>query len=103
VIIVAGALEVDPDQRDAFLAGRLDGMRASRAEPGCIEYTLSADPLQPGRVVLLERWESQESLNTHLSALRADSSGDSGAAPEIPVKSASIMVYDIAGERPLPH
>jgi quinol monooxygenase YgiN len=102
VIIVTGALEVDPDQRDAFLAGRVDVMRASRGEAGCLEYTLSADPLQPGRVVLLEKWENQESLDAHLSGLRAGSSADSaGSAPEIPVKSTSIIVYDIAGERSL--
>jgi hypothetical protein len=35
MVIVAGSIELDPDQREAFLAGRLDGMRTSRAEPGC--------------------------------------------------------------------
>jgi quinol monooxygenase YgiN len=102
VVIVTGELEVDPDQRDPFLAGRVDVMRASRAEAGCIEYTMSADPLQPGRVVLLEKWENQESLDAHLAGLRAGSSTEpSESAPEIPVKSTSITVYDIAGERPL--
>jgi quinol monooxygenase YgiN len=102
VVIVTGALEVDPDQRDAFLAGRVDVMRASRTEAGCLEYTLSADPLQPGRVVLLEKWENQESLDAHLSGLRAGSSaGSAESAPEIPVKSTSIIVYDVAGERAL--
>src|SRR5271169_5003704 len=37
MLIVVGTLEVDPDQREAFLAGRIDGMRASRAEHGCLE------------------------------------------------------------------
>ena len=37
MVIVAGTLELDPDQREAFLVGRIDGMRASRAEPGWLE------------------------------------------------------------------
>jgi quinol monooxygenase YgiN len=98
VVIVAGAFEFDPDQRDEFLAGRLDGMRASRAEPGCLEYTMSADPLDPTRVVLFERWADQASLDTHLAAMQsAPPPGQAGVAP----KSISITVYDVTGERPL--
>jgi quinol monooxygenase YgiN len=55
MVIVAGTLEVDPNQREAFLACRMDGMRTSRAEPGCLESTFSADPTDPRRVLLFER------------------------------------------------
>jgi quinol monooxygenase YgiN len=51
-------------------------MRKSRAEPDCLEYTFSADPIDPDRVVLFERWASRETLGSHLAALRAD--------PELP-------------------
>ena len=47
MVIVGGAFEVEPDQREEFLAGRHDAMRRSRAESGCLEYTLSADPSIP--------------------------------------------------------
>ena len=98
MVIVAGTLEVDPDQREAFLAGRIDGMRASRAEPGCLEYTLSADPTDPRRVMLFERWARQEDLDNHLAASRArPASPGTAMAP----KAASIFVYDVTGERPL--
>jgi quinol monooxygenase YgiN len=98
MVIVAGTLEVDPDQREAFLAGRIEGMRASRAEPGCLEYTFSADPIDPGRVMLFERWASQKDLDTHLAAARTRP-----ASPGIAVapKAASIFVYAVSGERPL--
>jgi len=98
MVIVAGTLELDPDQREAFLAGRIDGMRTSRAEPGCLEYTLSADPTDPGRVMLFERWARQEDLDAHLAALRAlPASPGTAVAP----KAASIFVYDVTGARPL--
>jgi quinol monooxygenase YgiN len=98
VIIIGGMFEVDPDDRERFLTSRHDRMRASRAEPGCLEYTLSADPVDPSRVVLFERWASQEALDAHLAAARA--LPPPAGPPAVP-KASSIMVYDVTGERPL--
>jgi len=96
MVIVAGTIELDPDQREAFLAGRIDGMRTSRAEPGCLEYTPSADPTDLRRVVFFERWASQEALDAHLAALRARPAAPGTAnAP----KATSIFVYDVTRER----
>src|ERR1700756_4864949 len=98
MVIVAGTIELDPDQREAFLAGKIDGMRTSRAEPGCLEYTLSADPTNPGRVMLFERWARQADLDAHLTAARArPASPGTGVTP----KAASIFVYEVTGERQL--
>jgi quinol monooxygenase YgiN len=98
MVIVGGSFEIKPDERDEFLAGRLDAMRASRAEPGCLEYTMSADPIDPGRVVLFERWADQAALDVHMAAM--------GKAPrpegrQVAPTSASITIYDVSGERPL--
>jgi quinol monooxygenase YgiN len=71
VIIVAGYFVVDPGQREQFLLSREDVMRASRAEAGCITYAFSPDQLDPGRVLLFERWESKADLAAHLTVLRA--------------------------------
>jgi quinol monooxygenase YgiN len=93
VIIVGGSFEMDPEQRDAFLAERHERMRTSRSEDGCLEYTFAADPLEPGRVVLFERWESQAALDEHLAVI--------SATMTVTPRSASITLYDVAGERPL--
>ena len=98
MVIVAGIFEVDPEQREAFLAGRFERMRTSRAEPGCLEYTFSADPLDPGRVLLYERWATQDDLDAHLAVPAAPSASP---ATEVVPRAASIVVYDVAGERPL--
>jgi quinol monooxygenase YgiN len=97
VVIVGGSFEVDPGQRDAFLTERHEVMRTSRAEPGCLEYTFSADPLDPGRVVLFERWESQRALDDHLVRLRAAPAQDRAVA----ATKASILIYDVVAERPV--
>jgi quinol monooxygenase YgiN len=98
MVIIGGRFEVDPSQRETFLAGRVDMMRASRAEPGCLEYTFAADPVEPNRVVLFERWESQEALDAHLAALR---SAPQPSTPGVTPTSMSITIYDVSGERPL--
>jgi quinol monooxygenase YgiN len=98
VVIVGGSFEIEPGRRDEFLAGRLDAMRASRAEAGCLEYTMSADPIDLGRVVLFERWADQASLNAHLAAMRTKPAPPTGG---VAPTSATVTVYDVSGERPL--
>ena len=98
MVIVAGTFEVDPEQRDAFLAGRIERMHTSRAERGCLEYTFSADPIDPGRVLLFERWASQEDLDAHLAVPAAP---PASPAAEVVPRSVSIVVYDVTGERQL--
>lgn len=97
MVIVGGRFEVDPERREEFLAGRRDAMLRSRAENGCLEYTFSADPIEPDRVVLFERWASREALDAHLAASRA--------APRAPTTvtpiSSAITIYDVAGEEQL--
>jgi len=94
MLIVAGHFELDPADRDAFLTGRSPGMIATRAEPGCLEYVMSADPIDETRVMLYERWEDQDAFNAHMAAL---SSGPKyvGPAP----KGFNVKIYDIEGVR----
>jgi quinol monooxygenase YgiN len=97
VIIVGGVLDVEPDEREDFLAGRHEMMRRSRAEDGCLEYIFSADPIDPRRVVLFERWASQETLDAHIAKIRANPSPPTGPAP----KTVSLTTYYVSDERPL--
>jgi quinol monooxygenase YgiN len=98
MVIVGGTFELDPELRDKFIESRADMMRNSRSEPGCIEYTFSADPLDPSRVMLFEKWEDQASLDAHIAAMRA---APQPSEPGIAPISASIRLYDVVGERPL--
>ena len=94
MIIVGGEFHVDPAERDEFLASRIETIERSRSEPGCLEYTFAADPIDPGRVVLYERWESQEALDEHLKGVR---SRPQPAAPT--PRASSITFYDVRSER----
>ena len=71
-----------------------------RSEPGCIEYSFSADGLDPGLIRIFEIWESQEALTTHLGVL-AGQQGQSSGAPAIAVKKADVLQYAISSSGPL--
>lgn len=63
MIIVAGAVTVDPSDRDAYLEGCISVVAAARQAHGCLDFALSADPVEPGRINVFERWASQEDLH----------------------------------------
>ena len=99
MLIIAGTFEVDPARRDEFIFQKQSGMRDARAEAGCVDYVLSADPLVPGRVYLYERWESKEHLAPHLARM-----GAAAATPDpdaVPVLAADLQQYEIAAIGPI--
>jgi quinol monooxygenase YgiN len=97
VIIVAGHFIVDPDQREQFLYSRADMMRTSRSEAGCITYAFSPDPLDPGRVLLFERWETKAALADHLAALRRGTRPPDG----VEVQASEVQQYEISAVGPV--
>jgi quinol monooxygenase YgiN len=104
MVIVAGSFVVAAADRDAFLEGRRSAMEASRAEPGCLDYVFAADPLDPERVVLFERWEDQAALDAHLAGMRAQRSSGAApppAGPRVEVRSSEIVKYEISSSGPL--
>jgi quinol monooxygenase YgiN len=62
VIIVAGALTVDPGGRDAYLEGCLGVVAAARQARGCLDFALSPDLIESGRINVYERWTSEDDL-----------------------------------------
>ncbi|MFF2650786.1 putative quinol monooxygenase [Streptomyces sp. NPDC058045] len=51
MIIIAGELRLDPDDRDAYLAGCAQVVKPARAAAGCLDYAryaLAADLIEPG-------------------------------------------------------
>jgi quinol monooxygenase YgiN len=55
MLIVAGHLVVDPSQRESYLAECMPVVEQAREAPGCLDFTIGADLLDPGRINILER------------------------------------------------
>jgi quinol monooxygenase YgiN len=94
MIIVAGHLIVDPGQRERYLAGCKDVVQQARSAPGCLDFAVTADLLDPGRVDIFEQWESQAAVN----AFRGSGPSDEQTSAII---FATVVEYDVTGERPL--
>ena len=94
MVIVAGHLVVDPEERDEYLAGCVEVVRQARRAPGCLDFSLSADLLEPSRVNIFERWESVAAVQAFRGSGPSD---EQGAA----VRTASVAEYDISDERRL--
>jgi heme-degrading monooxygenase HmoA len=94
MVIVAGHITVEPGQRDAYLAGCVSVVEGARAAAGCLDFVLSADLLEPGRINVFERWESQAAVEAFRGAGPSD---EQDAA----ILSASVAEYDVGGVREL--
>ncbi len=92
MLIIAGSLIVDPADRDAYLAANADAVRLARAATGCLDFVQAADPLEPSRVNIFERWSSEEDL------LAFRGSGQP-AADSPPIQSADVKRYVISSDR----
>jgi quinol monooxygenase YgiN len=94
VVIVAGHLIVDPEQRDSYLIGCKDVVDQARRAPGCLDFAITADLLDSSRVNIFERWESQAAVD----AFRGSGPSDGQLRAVI---SAMVVEYDVTGERSL--
>ena len=94
MVIVAGHLTVEPSQREAYLEGCVSVVEQARAAAGCLDFAIAADLLDPGRVNVYERWESQAAVE----AFRGSGPGDEQGAA---IRSGAVAEYDVADERPL--
>jgi quinol monooxygenase YgiN len=94
VVIVAGHIVVDPEHRDDYLSGCVEVVRQARRAAGCLDFALSADLLDPGRVNIFERWESAAAVD----AFRGNGPSDEQGAA---IRAASVTEYDVGTERSL--
>jgi quinol monooxygenase YgiN len=94
MVIVAGHIVVDPQQRDDYLSGCVEVVRQARHAAGCLDFSISADLLDPGRINIFERWESRAAVDAFRGSGPSD---EQGAA----ILAASVSEYDAAGERNL--
>jgi quinol monooxygenase YgiN len=68
MIIVTGTVGVDPPDLDTFAADLKVLAEVSRQRTGNLAYAVSRDSADPGRLLVVERWQDQPSLTAHLDA-----------------------------------
>ncbi|MCM2391053.1 putative quinol monooxygenase [Streptomyces albipurpureus] len=93
MLIVSGWIAVDPEAREGYLAGCRRVVEEARATPGCLDFVLSADPLEADRITVYERWAS----DAELAGFRG-----SGPEPEqtAEIRDAQVHKYRISAIEP---
>lgn len=94
MVIVSGQLIVAAENREAYLGTCREVVARARNAPGCLDFALSADLIDPGRINILERWESQQAVET----FRGEGVGDDQGSM---IVSASVEEYEVGEVRPL--
>ena len=89
MLIIAGRLEVDPDDRDRYVSDCRPVVEQARSAPGCLDFAITADPLDEARVNIYERWESDQLLEQFRG-----SGPDAGLGGRI--RNASVSKYRIS-------
>ncbi|MGL5818723.1 MAG: putative quinol monooxygenase [Phycicoccus sp.] len=92
MIIVAGSLHVDPAERERYLGLVATVTPRAREAPGCLDFVQAPDPVDPARINVYERWESDDAL----LAFRG-SGGDDEDRSEVPdIVAAGVRKYRIS-------
>jgi quinol monooxygenase YgiN len=89
MLIIAGWLRVDPDARADYLDSCTAVVHQARTAPGCLDFSLTADLLDPTRINVFERWESDEQL----LAFRGNGPDDAQTAE---IRDADVRKYRIS-------
>lgn len=65
MIVIAGTVEVLPDQRQRAIDLAAEMAAQTRTEPGCNHYAFYSDVENPNRFHVFEEWESLDALRRH--------------------------------------
>lgn len=99
MLVIAGRVRIDPARRDEGIAAAVEMMRATRAEPGCLSYTFSADLEDPGAFRIFEEWESQEALEAHFRSPHM--AAFQAAVGGLGVREMHVQRYEVSSVGPL--
>jgi quinol monooxygenase YgiN len=99
MLIIAGTLDLPPENRAKLLEAAEPLMRASEAEDGCDTYLMMPDPFDAGRVRIFERWQNEEALATHFTQPHMAEFGASLGG--LGVTGSEVLKYQISSAGPL--
>ena len=99
MLIIAGTITVDPDDREKFLALRRDTVAAARQMKGCLEYAFSADNVDSSCVRLFERWESDDDVAAWMAAHH--SGGEESGQAQVSIQHMDFLKHQISSTGPI--
>jgi quinol monooxygenase YgiN len=99
MLIIAGTITVNPEDREQFLALRHETVARARQMKGCLDYAFSADIVDPSCVRLFERWESEDDVAAWMVAHRSDPQPTD--QPKVPIQRMDFLKHQISSTGPI--
>lgn len=75
MIIIAGYTRTDAEKRNGTVEAFKSMVERARAYDGCVDFSISADAVDPERVNLFECWRDQATLNAWRKVARGGPRG----------------------------
>lgn len=75
MIIIAGYTRTDAEKRDGAVEAFRSMVERARAYDGCLDFSISADAVDPERVNLFECWRDQATLDAWRKVARGGPRG----------------------------
>ena len=95
--IIGAKVFIKPEKVDAFLAATKSLVEKSRAEEGCVSYTLYQDPQDKTIFFVFEEWKNQAAVDFHFGTEHFKQFGkdleECASAPAV------ITIYDSVAEK----
>lgn len=95
--IISAQVSIKPEKVDAFINLTKDLIEKSRAEEGCVSYSLYQDPQDKTKFLFFEEWKNQAAVDFHFDTEHfkkfGDVLNDCASAP------AAITIYDSPAEK----
>ena len=99
MLIVEGWVRAAPADIETLKGPLKTMVAATLAEPGCLQYALSEDLLDPGLLRIVEKWTDDAALSAHLQAPHV--AAFSAAIAGLARKGTEIKVYHASELRTL--
>ncbi len=94
MILVIGSMTAKPGRYQEALALSQEHVARSRTEPGCVSHAVHRDTENPDRLVFVEEWLDQASLQQHFKV--PASRAFAKALGELASQPPTMTVYDAA-------
>lgn len=95
--VISAQVSIKPEKVDAFIAATKDLIEKSRAEEGCVSYSLYQDPQDKTKFLFFEEWKNQAAVDFHFATEHFKKFGET--LNDCASASAVITIYDVAAEK----
>lgn len=98
MLLIIGTVRLPPDKLTEARPAMQRMISASRAEPGCIEYSYAQDVLDAGLIHVSEVWSDRAALDAHFRSAHIADWRATWAA--LGIGDRNLMLYEAGDSKP---